>query len=102
MAEADHPDPWAVLGVAQDAGDEAIRAAYLGALKEHPPDADPEGFERVRDAWEVLRDPCRRTARVLLAADPEAPLESLLDERRPPRRFLGPEPWLAAIREGGR
>jgi hypothetical protein len=33
-----------------------------------------------------------------MAGDPDAPLVSLLDEEPPVRRFVGPEPWLAALR----
>lgn len=47
-----------VLGLAQDpklardAGQ--LRRAYLRAIKKHKPERDPEGFRRVRDAYELL------------------------------------------------
>jgi curved DNA-binding protein CbpA len=91
-------DPRQVLGVSPEAGDEEIRAAYLRKVKEYPPDRAPREFERVRDAFEALRDPRRRT-RQLLAADPNKPLVSLLEGQVPERRFKGPEPWLAVLRE---
>lgn len=93
-----HDDPHQVLGIAPEAGDEEIRAAYLRKVKEYPPDRAPQDFEKVRDAYEALRDP-RRRARQLLAADPQQPLASLLDGRAAERRFTGPEPWLAVLRE---
>jgi curved DNA-binding protein CbpA len=91
-------DPARILGVTPGASEDEIRAAYLRQVKEHSPERDPEGFERVRDAYAVLRDPQRRTQRLLLAADPEAPLASLLEGRPAERRFVGPEPWLAVLK----
>jgi curved DNA-binding protein CbpA len=92
-------DPVRILGVAPGASEEEIRAAYLLRVKEHSPERDPEGFERVRDAYAVLRDPQRRMERLLLAVDPEAPLSSLLDGRPAERRFVGPERWLAVLKD---
>ena len=54
-------DPREVLGIEAEAGDEEIRAAYLRKVKEYPPDRSPREFERVRDAYDMLRDPRRRT-----------------------------------------
>ncbi len=94
------PDPHAaarVLGVPPDASSEDIRAAYLRLIKDHAPDRDPEGFERLRDAYDVLRDPSRRTALLLLTGDPDAPLVGLLDDEPRRRHFVGPEAWLATL-----
>jgi DnaJ-class molecular chaperone len=77
---------------------EDIRAAYLRQVKEHPPESDPEAFERIRAAYETLSDPRRRIHYRLFSWDPEAPLVSLLEGRRSERRFTGPGPWLAALR----
>ena len=92
-------DPRQILGVELEAGDEEIRAAYLRKVKQYPPDRSPREFERVRDAYEVLRDPRRRMRHLLLSADPKLPLASLLDGRRSERRYAGPEPWLAVLKE---
>lgn len=91
--------PEQILGVAGSATDEEIRAAYLRQVKEHPPDRAPERFERIRDAYEMLREPRRRARRRLLAGGPDIPLESLLDGREAGLRFAGPEPWLEALAE---
>jgi curved DNA-binding protein CbpA len=93
-----HDDPRQILGVSPEAGDEEIRAAYLRKVKEYPPDRAPREFEKVRDAYETLRDPRRRTHH-LLSADPKQALVSLLDGRVPERRFTGPDAWLAVLRE---
>lgn len=58
-------DPWAVLGIPVTADDAAIRTAYRSALREHPPESDPEGFKRIRAAYEALRDAESRTRTAL-------------------------------------
>ncbi len=63
-------DSGEVLGVNQDAGEEEIRAAYVRKVKEHPPDRSPEEFERIRDAYESLRDPRRSNSRRGRAGSP--------------------------------
>ncbi len=90
-------DPFAVLGVSQDATDEAIRAAYLLKVRESPPDRSPERFEKVRDAYEILRDPRQRLRHRLFAVDPGAPLVSVFADDTPPRWFVGPRAWLEVL-----
>jgi curved DNA-binding protein CbpA len=92
-------DPYAVLGVGPEAGDEQIRAAYLRKLKEYPPDRCPGEFESVRDAYDLLRDQRRRSQHTLFSCDPEAPLESLLDGAADERKYIGCETWLAVLKE---
>ncbi len=92
-------DPREILGVPPDAGDERIRDAYLQKVKEHPPDREPATFERIRDAYEVLRDPRRRALHMFLSGDPRAPLVSLLPASSQERKFTGADPWLAVLRE---
>lgn len=60
-------DPFAVLGLPPAVDDAAVRAAYRAVLRAHPPERDPEGFKRIRVAYEALRDAaCRVRAAVLL------------------------------------
>ncbi len=91
-------DPREVLGVPGNATEEQIRAAYLVKVKEYPPDRAPEEFEKIRDAYESLRDPRRRARNLLFAADPGAPLASLAADRAPKRRFAGPAAWLEVLK----
>jgi len=90
-------DPTGVLGVARDATDEDIRAAYLSKVREHPPDRSPEQFEKIRDAYEILRDPRRRLHHRLFSVDPRASLVSVFADDAPPRRFVGPGSWLEVL-----
>jgi curved DNA-binding protein CbpA len=87
-----------VLGVAPNAGEEEIRAAYLRKVKEYPPDRAPDEFEKIRNAFEVLSDPRKRTLAMLHASDPDAPLVSMLDSRAPRRLFAGPQPWREVLK----
>ena len=88
----------AVLGVAPDAGEAEIRAAYLRKLKEHPPDKSPQEFENIRDAYDTLRDP-RRRANEMLMVEPRISFESLAAGLTPHRRFTGPQAWLEALKK---
>ena len=87
-----------VLGVNRDAGEEEIRAAYLRKVKEYPPDRSPEEFERIRDAYDSLRDPRRRMRDRLLSVDPFAPFISVIELEARQRRFAGPPAWLEVLK----
>jgi len=49
-------EPWQVLGLREDEVGDAtvVKRAYVRLLKQHRPDRDPEGFRRIRDAYETL------------------------------------------------
>jgi curved DNA-binding protein CbpA len=91
-------EPWSVLGVPPGASDEEVRAAYVQKGKEFPPDRAGGQFEKIRDAYEQMKDPYRRAKYLILGANVDRPLESLLDEVPAVRRYVGPEPWLAALK----
>ena len=56
-------DPYQVLGLARDAADDAsIRRAYLDGLRAHPPERDPVGFQRLRQAYEQISTHRQRLA----------------------------------------
>jgi curved DNA-binding protein CbpA len=93
-------DPWEILGVSQQAGDEEIRRAYLNRIKACPPSQDPEHAERIREAFDLLRDPLRRADRSVAFAEPEAPLASLLKGQSGHRAFVGPQLWLEVLKNG--
>ncbi|MGH2505395.1 MAG: J domain-containing protein [Ktedonobacterales bacterium] len=61
---ADETDYYAILEVARDADDEALRLAYRRmAWRYHPDIAGPDGLERMRAinaAYQTLADPARR------------------------------------------
>jgi tetratricopeptide (TPR) repeat protein len=44
-----------ILGLERDAEPKAVRKAYLRLIKQHSPERDPEGFKRVRAAYELAQ-----------------------------------------------
>jgi hypothetical protein len=48
-------DPFVVLGVDENAGDDAIKQRYLALVRRHPPDREPDRFQVVRRAYEAIR-----------------------------------------------
>jgi len=93
------PDPFATLGVPEDADDAQVRAAYLNAVRRFPPERCPELFQVISEAHEALRDDVARAkARLFgcLAPSPEA-AENLVPDVPPPRGRIGRDRWLAAI-----
>ena len=61
-------DPYRLLGVAADADDDAIRAAYLAAVRACPPERDRQRFEQVRAAYEAIATAPKRMAHALFDA----------------------------------
>ncbi|MDR1815076.1 MAG: tetratricopeptide repeat protein [Clostridiales Family XIII bacterium] len=79
------------LGVAPNAGEEQIRAAYLALLPDHHPEDDPEGFRRLREAYEKALAYARRPEEEEETRDP---LQRLLDDVR---RRIDVEAWREAF-----
>ena len=53
-------DPFTVLGVGEDVGDDEVKRRYLALVRAFPPDRDPERFQLYRAAYEALRDERKR------------------------------------------
>ena len=94
-------EPHAVLGVSPDATPEELRSAYLEAVARWPPDTAPEEFQRVRAAYELLKDPQQRFLRALAQDEGHQPMVSLLEGHGTKPRFVGPRPWLAVLKRRG-
>ncbi len=83
-------DPFAILGVSPDAGEEEVRARYLELLKQFPPERDPEKFHEIRAAFEGAKDPLSIAKRLLIPPDDEPPpgwSDALEAARRNPPRL---------------
>jgi curved DNA-binding protein CbpA len=67
-------DPYAVLGVARDADEAEIHAAYRDAVRRTHPDAggSAAAFEAVQEAYEVLRGPATKKVRGAESPRPRA------------------------------
>lgn len=78
------PDPFAVLGIPPTRDLGAVKRAWFSTLPRHPPEADPEGFRRLRDAYEQLSTPAR-----LAVAFATAPVDLPALQREYAARFDG-------------
>lgn len=56
MIPAQAENPYEVLGLQRDAGEAEIKRAYFQLVRQHPPERDPEGFKRIRSAYEKLKN----------------------------------------------
>ena len=65
-------DPFSVLGVGEDAGDDQIKQRYLVLVRAFPPDREPERFQAYRAAYEAVRDRRKRLEAKLLRTDDAA------------------------------
>jgi len=74
-----------LLGVQPGCDRKTARRAYLRGIKAHKPEQDPEGFQRVRAAWELLQEGFERgerpTPRVPVPEAPAAPAAGELLEQ---------------------
>jgi curved DNA-binding protein len=79
-----YKDYYAVLGVKKDASQDAIKAAYRRLARKYHPDVSKEAnaeekFKSLQEAYEVLKDPDKRSAYDRLGSDWQAG-----EEFRPP------------------
>ncbi len=89
-----------VLGVGESVTEADLRTAYLAKVRLHPPDRDPERFEQIRDAFNLLRDPDLRVQRILYSDESvDQPLAKMVEQQKPARKFVGPGPWLEVLKE---
>jgi hypothetical protein len=63
-------EAYASFGVEPGADSETVRRAYRRAVLEHPPDRDPDGFRRIRAAYELICDPAKCAEEILLDPSP--------------------------------
>jgi curved DNA-binding protein CbpA len=94
-------NPYQYLGVPEETeDDDAIRAAWLDAVRRFPPEEHAEQFSRTREAYEMIRDRESRY-RLRTFGDPRLrnveALAGLLPEER---HHAGSALWLAVIRGG--
>ena len=91
-------NPWDILGVGADAPSEEIRRVYLEKVKLYPPDKNPEQFEKIRDAYELLNNPRERARTMIITANPKLALTELVKSKNRTPHFTGPKPWLNILR----
>jgi DnaJ-class molecular chaperone len=95
-------DPYQILGVdSHKTTDEAVRKAYMEAIKKHPPDRDPKAFERIRNAYDLIDVEQKRIQLDLFGFKNKNTLMEWLPENEN-RPRAGAANWIAAIEEESR
>jgi curved DNA-binding protein CbpA len=94
-------DPYAVLGLATDAEDEAIRRRYLELVRQFSPEHHPERFAAIRAAYESLRDLDTRLRYRLFEAGKKENLDAIVEEVacQSPRRRVSWKALLSILRK---
>jgi DnaJ-class molecular chaperone len=64
-------DPYRVLDLTPDAGENEIRQRYLELVRAFPPDRAPERFAAIHAAYAALRDPATRLKEQLFMMQPK-------------------------------
>jgi curved DNA-binding protein CbpA len=84
-------DPFVILGVPDDADDEAIRRRYLEQVRTYTPEHHPERFAAIRKAYEQVRDLNRRVSHRLFEQGRTDSIDGIIEEItcRSPRRRPG-------------
>lgn len=80
-------NPYKTLGINRDATEAEIKHAYFNRVREHPPERDPEGFKRIRAAYEKLSAATRTETDLFLIDDQSATVNASsiqLSETEPP------------------
>src|SRR5258708_3272593 len=91
-------DPYSVLGLTRQATMLEIKQSYFKLVRQYPPERDPDGFRRIRDAYEALRTPVARadTDRQLIQPPPPFAVPRRLPQ--PDLTFHPEDQWLEARR----
>ncbi len=55
-------DCWNILGISPSTDKKVIKKAYSALLKQHRPDTDPEGYQQLREAFDLAIKTCRNAA----------------------------------------
>jgi hypothetical protein len=72
------------LEIGPESGADEIRRAYLRKLKTRKPEVDPEGFRRLREAYELLTENAEILFRVVTASPPELVVLTPPSQNTPP------------------
>jgi curved DNA-binding protein CbpA len=62
-------NPYLLLRLSPEAVDAEIRRAYLEAIREFPPEREPEQFQAISQAYEKIRDERSRLNYVLFSRE---------------------------------
>jgi curved DNA-binding protein CbpA len=86
-------NPFDLLGVTPDADDEAVRTAYLEAVKRFPPEHAPEQFCAVNEAYQAIKDEDSRLRYILFNTQSTvaSPMDAVRQHFSRQRRRIPPD-----------
>ncbi len=70
-------DPYLILNVSRTPTDDEVRSAYLKAVRQNPPDQNPEHFQAIQRAYEAIKTHRLRLKSRLLCSDVVTPTDLL-------------------------
>ena len=94
--------PYEVLGISENADQNTLRKAYLEKIRRYSPEDSPEMFEKIADAYALVKD---ETARAKLRVfglpgkKTGARLCDLVLKEKKTRQRIGVKAWLDLLRE---
>lgn len=82
-------DPFLILGLSRDAGEDEVRARYLRLVKQYPPEREPAKFREIRAAYDAAKDPYTIAKRLVAPPSTEPPswTETLKAQKTNPPRM---------------
>lgn len=85
-------NPYRLLGVTPDAGDEEIRKAWLEKVRRFPPENAPDEFRMMREAYETISTRTKRLRHYLFSTDSYStcPFEALTTQLETPANRTPP------------
>ena len=92
-------DPYSVLGLTRQATALDIKKAYFTLVRHYPPERDPQGFQRIRAAYEALRTPAARANTDRQLVQPPPPYVAPRQLVPPDLDFHPEDRWLEARRD---
>lgn len=93
--------PWSELGLPGPADLRSVRQAYAQRLKTTHPEENPEGFQRLHEAYQLACRIARQTARASQPAAAPDPPEAAEETAAPDPRSVEQAPDGASQRDGG-
>jgi len=95
-------NPYLVLDLPPEAGDGEVRSAYQRLLRKYPPEHRPEQFQKIQEAYSLLRTSRDRHRWNLLHLKDRrtGPIEALEEFARLPAKMRPPgaKPFLALLK----
>lgn len=88
---------WEVLGVDSSADLNEVRLAYLELLKTNKPEENPEGFKRIRDAFEQAKHRLENPCLLNMQESAANPLDDWIEVYRNFKLRIQPESWQTLI-----